>query len=272
MATTSDSKTSSNATSLLPALYGTLHMLLACLALGFVFLPLHDGLFCVFFLVCAIVSCMVGLARQMPWQNILMGAGIAAVIGSLAHALSAIHSWAIPFGPVYFHEACGAQILDLLPWPISLLWVAAILASRGTARVILRPWRKLKTYGYWQLGLTSVLAMLLDFAIEPYATASQHFWSWQATKIPLNWYGASPLNFISWAFVALLIQAFATPAMVKKRPGSRSPLDMLPVTAWLGLVIFCAVGCARSGLWPAVTADALVVLLTAGFVIPGARW
>ena len=267
-----DSKAAKNSIQWLPVLHGGMHCLMAGLIVCFIAMPELAGLFCVSFLICAVVACMVGLNRQMPFQNILMGAGTAALIGSLAHALSAIHSWAIPFGPIYFHERCGTQFMDLVPWSIPILWMAAILGSRGTARVILRPWRKLKTYGYWQLGVTSLLAMVLDLAIEPYATTSQHLWSWQATKIPLNWYGASPLNFICWALVALLIQAFATPAMVKKRPGSRSPLDLLPVTAWLGMVILCAAGCAKSGLWPSVVADGVIILTTVGLVIPGARW
>ncbi len=213
-----------------------------------------------------------GLSRQMPLQNALLGAGIAAVIGSLAHGLSTLHSLAIPFGPIYFHDACGAKLFDFVPWPIPLLWVIALFNSRGTARVILRPWRKLKSYGYWLIGLTAVLTTAFDFALEPFATDANHFWSWQLTKIPLTWYGTSPLNFVSWAFVTLLILAFATPALIKKKPGSRSPLDVNPLAVWLGAIVFFAVGCAKATLWPAVAVDGAMALAVLVFAIPGARW
>ncbi len=219
----------------------------------------------------ALVS-ITALNRQMPLQNVLLAVGITAVVGSVAHGLSALQGVGMPFGPIFFHEACGPQILDAVPWPIPLLWIVALFSSRGTARVILRPWRKLKSYGYWLIGLTAVLTMVFDVALEPYAVSSHHLWSWQLTKIPMTWYGVSPLNFISWAMVALLILAFATPTLIKKKPGSRTPLDLNPLILWLGAVVLFAAGCAQAALWPAVVVDGVVALLILALAIPGARW
>jgi len=212
------------------------------------------------------------LSRQIPFQNVLLAVGITAVVGSLAHGLSALHGVGIPFGPIYFHEICGGKILDSVPWPIPLLWIVALFSSRGTARVILRPWRKLKSYGYWLIGLTAVLVMVFDLALEPYAVGALHLWSWQITKIPVTWYGVSPLNFISWAFVTLLILAFATPTLIKKKPGSRTPLDLNPLLIWLGAIVLFAAACARAALWPAVAVDGVAALLILALAIPGARW
>jgi uncharacterized membrane protein len=194
--------------------------------LGLVFLAemlwaTHPAGLDVALLVLAVLVSITTLSRQMPLQNALLGVCIAGFIGSVAHGLSGLHSVAIPFGPIFFHDAFGTKILDFVPWPIPLIWVVALFNSRGTARVILRPWRKLKSYGYWLIGLTAVLAMAFDFALEPFAVDANHFWSWQLTKIPLTWYGASPLNFMSWLVVALLILAFATPALIKKKAGVR---------------------------------------------------
>ncbi len=219
----------------------------------------------------ALVS-ITALNRQMPLQNVLLAVGLTAVVGSVAHGLSALQGVGMPFGPVFFHEACGPQILDSVPWPIPLLWIVALFSSRGTARVILRPWRKLKSYGYWLIGLTAVLAMVFDVALEPYAVSAHHLWSWQLTKIPVTWYGVSPLNFISWALVALLILAFATPTLIKKKPGSRTPLDLNPLILWLGAIVLFAAGCAQAALWPAVVVDGVVALLILALAIPGARW
>ena len=66
---------------------------------------------------------------------------------------------------------------------------------------------------------------------------ANHFWLWQPTKIPLTWYGASPLNFIAWGFVTLLILGFATPTLIKKQPGSRSAVDLNPFGIWLGAIM-----------------------------------
>lgn len=223
-------------------------------------------------LMLGVVVCLASLGRQVPPQNIALAVGLAAVIGSLAHGLSAQPTLAIPFGPVFFQADCGDKILAWVPWPIPFLWIAALFSSRGTARLVLRPWRKLKSYGYWLIGLTAVLMMLFDTALEPFATGARHLWSWQATKIPLTWYGASPLNFLSWGLVTLLILAFATPALIKKKPGSRSPLDVHPLVVWLGALILFGAGSARAGLWPAAAADGVMILLVLGFAVPGARW
>jgi len=223
-------------------------------------------------LVLAVLACITALSRQMPLQNVLLGVTIAAIIGSVAHGLSGLQGVAVPFGPIFFHESCGAKIFDFVPWSIPLIWIVALFSSRGTARVILRPWRKLKSYGYWLIGLTAVLVVGFDLAFEPFAVEVNHYWSWQLTKIPLTWYGASPLNFISWAMVTLLILAFATPALIKKKPGSRSPLDLNPLGIWLGAIVFFAAGCAKAALWPAVAVDGAMALVILGFAIPGARW
>jgi uncharacterized membrane protein len=224
-------------------------------------------------LVLAVAVSITTLNRQIPMQNVLLGVSLAALIGGVAHGLSAFRGLAIPFGPIFFHETCGAEIFGLVPWTIPLLWVVALFSSRGTARLILRPWRKLKSYGYWLIGLTAVLIMAFDFALEPFATTrANDFWTWPPTKFPVTWYGASPLNFLGWVFVALLILGFTTPALIKKRPGSRTPLELNPLGIWLGAIILFAVGCAKAALWPAVAADATIAIVTLAFAIPGARW
>ncbi len=220
----------------------------------------------------AVIVIVSALGRQMPLQNVLLAVGITAFVGTLAHGLSALHGVGIPFGPIYFHEAFGAKLLEIVPWPIPLLWIVALFASRGTARVILRPWRKLKSYGYWLIGLTAVLIVVFDLALEPYAVSARDLWSWQLTKLPVTWYGVSLLNFISWAFVALLILAFATPTLIKKKPGSRTPLDLTPLLIWLGAIMLFGLGCAQAALWPAVALDAAAALIILGLAIPGARW
>ncbi|HEY4415666.1 MAG TPA: carotenoid biosynthesis protein [Verrucomicrobiae bacterium] len=221
----------------------------------------------------AIVS-VTALNRQMPLQNVLLAATITAVLGGVAHGLSSDLrlGLAMPFGPLYFREASGAKIFGFVPWTIPLLWVAALFSARGTARVIVRPWRKLKSYGYWIIGLTAVLIVAFDFALEPFAVRANAFWSWQTTKFAFTWYDASPLNFLGWGVVALLILAFATPTLIKKQPGSRSAVDLNPLCLWLGGMTLFALGAAKASLWPAVGADAVMAIIVLVFAIRGARW
>ena len=221
----------------------------------------------------AALASVAALNRQLPLQNVLPAALIAALIGGIAHGLSANPNLSIPFGPIVFNPAVGGKIFNAIPWTVPLLWIVAIFNARGVARLILRPWRKVKNYGFRLIGLTALLAMLFDFALEPFASHKvKVFWNWQPTKIHFTWFGASPLNFLGWLFVALLILAFATPSLIKKQPGAPSTPDFHPLVLWLGALLLFAAGSAGAGLWWPVAADAVIAAVTAVLAVRGAKW
>ena len=178
----------------------------------------------------------------------------------------------LPFGPFIFNETAGAKLFDCIPWTVPLLWIVAIFNSRGVARLGLRPWRKTKNYGWWLIGLTAVLTVVFDLALEPVAARVKHFWLWQPTKLHITWHGASPLNFLGWAFVSLLILAFITPSLIKKQPGSSGAPDFMPFGLWLGAMTLFAASSAMAGLWPAVIVDAVLAGAATVFAIRGAKW
>jgi uncharacterized membrane protein len=219
----------------------------------------------------AAVASIAALQRQLPLQNVLLAAAITALVGGAAHGLSANPNLSIPFGPLIFNPDTGAKIFNSVPWIIPLLWIVAIFSARGVARLILRPWRKTKNYGWWLIGVTAVLAVAFDLALEPYAQV-KHFWRWQPTKISATWCGASPLNFLGWIFISLLILAFATPSLIKKQPGSSSAPDFHPLFVWLGALLLFAVGAAGAGFWWPVGVDAAIAVITVVFAVRGARW
>jgi uncharacterized membrane protein len=223
-------------------------------------------------IVLAAAASIAGLSRQLPLQNVLQAALLTALIGGIAHGLSANPNLSIPFGPVVFNPACGAKIFNAVPWTVPLLWIIAIFNARGVARLILRPWRKVKNYGFWLIDLTALLAVAFDFALEPFAWHVKHFWLWQRTKISVNWFGVSPLNFIGWLFVSLLILAFVTPSLIKKQPGSPGAPDFHPLAVWLGALLLFAAGSAGAGLWWSVGVDAAIAAVTAAFAVRGAKW
>ena len=218
----------------------------------------------------AAAASLVALNRQLPLQNIFTAAIVTAALGSAVHGFSV--RTAIPLGPIVFNSQAGAQIFGTVPWTVPLLWIAVLFTARGVGRLILRPWRKTKRYGYWLIGFTSLLVIAFDFALEPWAWHVKHLWLWQPTKLAMNWHGVTLLNFLVWGLAALLILMFITPSLIKKQPGSSGPPDFHPLALWLGALLVFAVGCASVGLWWSVIADAVIAGVTGFFAVRGAKW
>ncbi len=225
-----------------------------------------DGLL----LVLTTATVLASLTCQLPGQNVMLASIIIAFIAGVAHTIGALT--AIPFGPYVYTAQIGQQLFYPLPWSVPLIWIVAMLASRGVARLILRPWRKTQTYGFRLIGLTVLLAVVLDAGLEPFATLVKHYWFWNPTKLKLDWYGAPWVNFLGWAVTALLMLAFATPSLINKKPRPQPPPDYSPLAVWLLLNVLFATGVAMRHLWPAAGLIALDSLVIAVFAVRGARW
>ena len=228
--------------------------------------------FAALFLILLTGLTILSLARQLPWQNVAMVITIIALIGGIVHALGV--TFAIPFGPYIYGENAGPKIGGVLPWFIPLLWVVMILNARGVARLILRPWRKARIYGFRLIGMAIALTMLLDLAFDPFATKTLGLWIWTKTKLPLTWHGAPIVSFISWGAVTLFMLAFTTPALIRKQPGQKSGPDYHPLIVWEGLMLWFGMAAALKGgdLWTAWVLDAVVGLAVLFFALRGARW
>jgi len=217
------------------------------------------------------VACTVtSMTRRLPLQNVLLAAVVIAVTGGAMHTLGALTD--IPFGPFAYGPGIGSEIFNTLPWTVPLIWVLAVLNSRGVARLILRPWRKVSGYGFWLIGMTAALTVLFDFALEPFAGRVKHYWIWIPTKFPLTWDGVPASNFLSWAAVALLIALLIAPALINKQPGKRNVPDFHPFAVWLGLILLFGTGCALRGLWDAAVADGILAVVITIFAIRGGTW
>lgn len=253
-------------------LFWLLNVLLGLAFIGDLFAPHYSSALDAALVILAAITTVLALQRQLPLQNVLPAVLAAGVIGGIAHGLSSNANLSMPFGPVAFKPAAGAKIFDFVPWTIPLLWIVAIFNSRGVARLILRPWRKIKNYGFWLMGLTAVLAMAFDMALEPFASYVKHFWYWQRTKIALNWQGTTLLNFFGWLFVSLLIMVIVTPSLIRKQPGSPTAPDIHPLVLWLGALLLFGIGSAGAGLRWAVAADTVIAAVTTVFAVRGAKW
>jgi len=195
---------------------------------------------------------LASLTCHLPGQNVMLGSLMIAFIAGAVETLGALT--AIPFGPFVYSDAVGQQLYYPLPWVVPMLWIVALLSSRGVARLILRPWRNTTNYGYRLIGLATLLVVLMDFGFEPFATQVKRLWKWTPTRLRLDWYTAPCVNFLGWGVTALLILAFITPALINKKPMKQSLPDYHPLAVWLLLNLLFETGAAVNQLWPAVLA------------------
>jgi uncharacterized membrane protein len=209
-------------------------------------LPLENGAWGASVLVLALAATLISLSAQLPAQNVLLAAVVIAFIGFAMNCLGS--ATGIPFGPVVYPQDGGPLLFTLVSWTTPLIWIIAILSSRGVARLILRPWRKIRAYGFWLIGVTTVLALLFDCGLEPFATRVAHLWLWRPTKITFDWYGTPVSNFLGWIVTALLILAFSTPALMKRKPAKSSP-NYPPLVIWTAINLLFIAGMISQHLW-----------------------
>jgi uncharacterized membrane protein len=220
-----------------------------------------------FLVITAGATVLVSVARQLPWQNVGLATAIVVAVSSFAISASALTG--IPFGPYLFTDATGPRMFGVLPWFIPCVWVVALFSSRGVARLILRPWRKSRLYGFRLIGVTTVLAVGFDLGLELFATQVNHFWLWQPTKLALL--GVPVSNPLGWLVTTLLILAFVTPVMINKSH-QKFPTDYQPLLVWLLLNALFVLGAVRHEFWPAAGLVGLISLLTLVLAVRGARW
>lgn len=220
-------------------------------------------------LILALVTTLVSLGSQLPAQNIALAAVIIAAIGGGIHALNTLTG--IPFGLVNYTQASGPRLFGALAWFVPLWWIVAILSSRGVVRLILRPWRKTRTYGFWLIGITTALALLLELAFEPFATRVRDYWIWSPSKLSVDWFGTPLSDFLGWLVATLLILAFSTPALMKRKPAKSGP-DYYPLVVWLALNFLFIAGAISQHLLPAAIVSAIACAAVIAFSIRGAKW
>jgi uncharacterized membrane protein len=218
----------------------------------------------------AVASTLASLWRRLPLQNVLTVAFGVAVIGGGLMALDA--KIGLPFGPFIFGSGIGPVYYKSLSWAMPLIWVVIILNSRGVARLILRPWRKNKTYGYKVIGLTALLVLLFDVAFDPFASRVKHGWVWMPSALKLTWQGAPLANFLTWGAITLLILLVVKPWLVVKKPRQKKGADFHPLGVWLGGLVIFGIGCGVNEIWPPVFANAVIGIGVTIFAIRGAMW
>lgn len=177
----------------------------------------------------------------------------------------------MPFGAVAYPESMGFRLPGGVPWPLPLIWIVVLFNARSVGRLIFRPWRKSRTYGFRVIAMTCALAFVFALALEPYASAFCHYWLWRTDHSVMNWYGAPWINFLGWVLVSLLILAFSTPFLLNKKP-KKSPPFYQPLIIWITLQLWLAVGAAAGDLKTAVYFILFSLVATLSGALAGARW
>lgn len=208
------------------------------------------------------------LVRRLPVQNgvacglvLLLTSGMALAVAAHTH---------VPLGHFEFTEVLGWRFLGLVSWPVGFLWVAALLSSRQSAKVMLRPWRRRRHYGWLLLAVSMVLTLWLTAVVDPFGHGVKGWWVWRTRGEGLTWFGA-PLALLPTAAVfggGLLL--CATPWLIPKRATGLPP-ELEPVAVWLVLMAWPALGCLLAGrIGPAVLGLG-GILLVSGLAWSGQR-
>jgi uncharacterized membrane protein len=227
----------------------------------------HFGIF----LLLGVAATLISENRSLPAQNVFVATAIVLVVTGIVELISAISG--IPFGARIFLERAGPQIFRTVPWSLLALWFVSLLNSRAVARMILRPWRKSKTYGFRVMGLTCLLVSLLRLSFEPFAARVNHFWIWQTKETVATWHGAPWVTFFSIGFVALLILVFATPWLMNKHPhSSRRPVPIHSLILWMTMNLYFTAVNGFAGLRLAMFVTLTTTVVTLIFAVRGLRW
>jgi hypothetical protein len=197
--------------------------------------------------VVAALTTLAALARRLPLQNVVAcGLALLLTMGmALAMVASGLHDRAgLASGDAAAGPSLGLHPLGWQAWPAPFLWMAVLLASRQTAKVLLHPWRRQRPYGWWLLGTAAVLAWLAVLVSCPFVDQAMRWWSWPQGGV--SWYGVPPEWLGGFLLLIAVFLLLAGAWLIPKRPTGRAA-DFEPVWVWSGLVLWFAAGNLRAG-------------------------
>ena len=216
----------------------------------------------------AALALIVSLARQLPLQNVALAALVLGASGGAAEALS---KWSgFPLGAWRPARDSGLLLFGQLPLFMPLIWIVALLSSRGVVRLILRPWRRAPGYGFWLLGLTSLLACCFGTGLEAFATGVKQWWQYDPAAGPRLWHNLPLQTSPGWLVTSGLILCLATPALLNKSPVHRPP-DLSPLVVWAALQLLFACGALRHERWSLAAMLLITTFATAGLALRNPR-
>ncbi len=219
--------------------------------------------------VLASVAVLASLASRLPLQNVLFCGVLVFLTAGMVMAVGAFSG--SPLGRFEFTRELGPRLLAHVAWPAPFLWLAVVLSARQTARVILRPWRRIKYYGWWLLGVSLGLGLGLSLVLEPFGRRVLGWWQWSAVVTGhTHWLGAPVFFPVAVAVFLLVLLLIATPWLIAKRTLGLTP-DYGPVLTWLALDVWAVQGAFGGQLWIPSVLGLAVGVVTAVLAWHGGR-
>ena len=172
-------------------------------------------------LLAATTTTLISLSRRLPLQNVLFIAGTIALAGGTIHAVGM--QTGISLGPFEPGRPEAHGMTAFRSWTIPLLWIVALLNSRGAAKSLMQRWRSGANYGFWLFGLTILLALVFDLAFEP-----------------MVWRAAPVIHLAGGLVTTAVVLLIATPFLINKKPVAERP-EYDSLATWSLLLIYFAV-------------------------------
>ncbi len=188
----------------------------------------------------------------------LRGGVAALVIALLSTAIEHVGvttGW--PFGRYTYTEVLGIKVAGAVPLPIPFAWLLVVPTTIGVAF-------RLVGGGYWWrvAVVAPLLALGLDFLLEPVAAYIMNYWHWLESG---PYYGVPTVNFLAWGSTALVLTVL-TLLLTGRQLRTPSFLPALPMLLYfLNLVQFTLVDLAH-GYYLAAAIGA-AILVVAGWLL-----
>ena len=197
----------------------------------------------------ATVSTLISLARQLPWQNVVLSAVLIAFAGAAVEAV--LISIGSSLGIYLSRQAIESWFHFNQFFQLALVWIVAILNSRGVVRLLLRRLRLGPSYGFWVVGGTVVLAVL--FILNSAKLRVQPDW----VKLVLE----SSIG----TLVALVL---VTPSLINKKPVAEK-VNWHPLVIWVAFNLWFVVDAVGQRTWIVAGLILSEILAVALFVLCG---
>ena len=189
-----------------------------------------SGVLC---LVLMALAALASLARYLPWQNVIVSAGLIVLLSGVGEPGNTAS------------RAVWARGGDDRLWGEPLAWLVAIVTARGLGRLILRPWLQTPTYGFRLLAASVLLVVLVDAGFGVLAVNANGAWHW---RLGASWPIPAWSHAAGVAMFSLFLLVAAAPWLIDKRPEIPPP-DRQPLVIWAFLAFLVIASAAVNGHW-----------------------
>jgi hypothetical protein len=212
-------------------------------------------------LLLAAASTLSSLARWLPGQNVVLAAVLIGLLGAAVEVVGI----STGIGPVLgdSSRAMGQVFSTNRTLLIPVVWIVSVLNCRGVARLLLRTEQGRPAYGFWLLGCTLLLVVLMILSFAKFGPVVLPYFSPAARNMRLDWQTIT--TFLVCILGTLIMLLVVTPSLINKRP-SRQPVDWHPLVLWTSFNVLFGTRAVAEHAWVAIVlilAESLAVVLLA---------